>query len=210
MIVLKKLGNVVDTSKISYPNFINKCSGMDAIDANLPTLLIGYSFAKGIYPMINVLERRIGKSLYWTFSRKERRGINEVDLSSFYSGLFRNEVRRIPYFYLNLVCYTKEQLKKFGSFLRDDRCKICYHDTGNRSIFVYMENRVLGISENDLEYIGAPINKTLELMKNNPSNHFVKFPYLSGDSLSSNIRMFLNLNSYIIPALYWDDSEIAG
>ena len=63
MIVLKKLGNVVDTSKISYPNFINKCSGMDAIDANLPTLLIGYSFAKGIYPTINVLERRIGKSL---------------------------------------------------------------------------------------------------------------------------------------------------
>ena len=175
---------------------------MSDIDPTLPTMLIGWENVKNEYPDTDILGRVIKEdSLYWTFSRLERRNYYKKDLANFYSYLFERQAKRTSYRYLPILTYNAEEMKRFGAYLRSPRPKIYYYNTPNRCYFIYGGGTfVFGVSVNDLEYLGMRKEQMDGTLKKNPYVRRVIFP--QDETIPFESRTDLYKNAFIVPTLY--------
>ena len=81
---MKTLGYIVTEKKLSgVYGFVKQVSDVSDADLTKPTLIVGWELAKQ-FDGYNILDRRLGDNLFWTFSRTENRSTLESDLMKFY------------------------------------------------------------------------------------------------------------------------------
>jgi hypothetical protein len=73
---MKYIGNIVTKSKIEVSSFFNVTSDFNSIDTNTPTLIIGWSYVKELFPEQDILNEKINDNVLWTFSKREKRYIH--------------------------------------------------------------------------------------------------------------------------------------
>jgi hypothetical protein len=106
-----KIGNIIYKDKINgYDNF-NYYNCLDDIDNDLPTIIIGWKVIKDKYPDYDILNRKITDSLYWTFTKNEKRDLYEEDLYYFSQYCYERLINDVVFVYIDPLMGKKNMLK---------------------------------------------------------------------------------------------------
>lgn len=148
--------DVVPTCEFSY-------------DSTTPSLIIGRTNAENLMGKDNIklLNKEIKKNLYWTFSKMEKRSQFEVDIETFYSNCFKSIIRNIVYVPINLYTCDVNTIKTLIKQVKNEENRIYINE---KTIFIPINNKIYGISMDEIEYIGVDPKKVLDLIEKNPKN----------------------------------------
>ena len=198
----KKLGNIVDTNENSvYDVMFNKVSSMGEIDPSLPTLIIGMETAMENIKDFSILNRLDG-DVWWTFSKRERRGEHSDDIKKFKQRVLTDYLSSVTYEYVNFTCYTLERVKKFIRYIKSSDDKLCFLTKESRFMFIYSKryNRVWGLSLSLCDYIGVDRKKIVGKIKSNTHNHIMNgvgfFDTDMRDMIGDNTHLILPALAY--------------
>lgn len=149
--------------------FFNVSNDFSSLNQDIPTLIVGWSDVKLLFPNQDILNSKISDTISWTFSKREKRYQYEKDVNIFINNVLNELNDKIKYRFFNFLLATQNKREKFISYVQSGNCSIYYN---SRFLYVYNINDsfTIGISLIDLEYIGiniADFIRTLTLNNNN-------------------------------------------
>lgn len=149
--------------------FFNVSNDFSGLNKDIPTLIVGWSDVKSLFPNQDILNSKISDTISWTFSKREKRHQYEKDVNIFINNVLNELNDKIRYRFFNFLLATQSKREKFISYVQSGNCSIYYN---SRFLYVYNINDsfTIGISLTDLEYIGintADFIRTLTLNNNN-------------------------------------------
>lgn len=202
----RKLGNIVDVNENNkYGTMFNRVSSYGDIIEGIPTLIIGMDTAKEVLPNFSILNRLNG-DVWWTFSKRERRGDNIEDIRKFKEKVLKRHLSKVKYEYVNFACYPLGKLKKFIRYLNGNDKKLCLLTKDSRFVFIYSEryNTVWGLSLSLCDYIGICRKKVVKRIRWNKNNRFMNgISFADGD-----IRKIIADDTHLIlPALSYFEEK---
>lgn len=166
-------------------------------DDNIPTLLIGKKDIVDYGFNISQLNREIDKNLYWTYSKVEKRNEYENDLNIFYKNIFSNLFKRVKYRGICLYKLTYNECKNLLNIIRDEKINKCIYIKNNH-IYLYYNNNVLGISIDEINYMGFNLSKVIDKLVSAKKCEIIT----SNSFIKNEIKPFIVNKNFIIPYLY--------
>lgn len=158
-----KVANIVSRDKINVSVDINVVQSMDEIIHGLPTLLVGWDFVKKNYPEYNIIDRKLGPNLYWTFKKTEKREIHEEDIFFFTENAYKHLIHNVQYIFIDPILFKRSKIKKI--LRKIDGIDKLYAYTHGNMIYLFGDNLIFGIDIKLIEYIGLNTNKMLNKIK---------------------------------------------
>ena len=167
------LGRIItDSPNITTYFYIDKTKDTSCIDNSIPTLIVGKKLAESIYgkDKIHILDRKIDKNIYWTYSRTEKRSECERDVVDFNNRITYTILRKLKYSFLSVYTSQLYLLKRLIKFVRYDKTYKIFLVTSNH-VYMYAQSDVIvGISLRELELKSISTDKIINLIKSNPHN----------------------------------------
>lgn len=199
-------GRVITKSKTLPVSKFIEITQEAVIDENIPTLIIGKKSAERICGKenIRVLDKKIGENLYWTYSKNERRVDFERDVSEFDSKVINSLGKGIEYVYFNIFTEPFSKSAKFIDYLYNGKRKKYFYRYRNH-LYIYIEgdNRVFGLSLEDVDYIGK--DKEAVVSKIRANNKNIWFENL--DFLDEKLSRWFSERRIMVPYIYFLDSQ---
>lgn len=163
------LGNIITKNKVDVSSFFNVSSDIESVDTNIPTLIIGWSEVKKIFPNQNILNNKITDTISWTFSKREKRYKYEMDLSNFIKSIIVKINDSINYKFFNYILSTQEKQKSFLNYVNSGGNSIYFN---SRFLYVYnpKDKNTIGVSLKDLSYIGVNVKDFIQSLNENNNN----------------------------------------
>ena len=157
---MKYIANVVSKSKTyRFVPWINVSNTLEDIDMSVPTLIIGTDVARSYLGSdINYINRKVSQNVSWTYKVTEKRSTNEEDVKNFKENVISFLKKKINFTNFNALIADINQVKSFLSFLEEK--DVCYV-VGEHNIYIAYDDNVIGISFDDLEYIGVKKDKII-------------------------------------------------
>lgn len=169
-----KIGNIVSVEKIDVSVDFNVVQSLDEIIQGLPTLIVGWSYVKKNYPDYDIIDRKLGDNLYWTFRKTEKRELHEEDIYNFKQMTYGYLIKDIDYVFIDPIQQNRKLIKKILKKIYSLEKKISYqHDN---MIYLYGENIVFGIDLTLLEFIGLDPSKITQMISRNTHVSLTKEP----------------------------------
>lgn len=194
---MKYIANIVTKHKVDAIDFFNVTSDFSSVDTTLPTLIVGWKEVKELFPEQDILESDITSNICWTFSKKEKRYKFEKDLVAFIEKAIKTIDTKVNYRFFNYILASQEKRNAFVSYLHKGGCSI-YHNS--RFLYIYnpKQQMTLGVSLQDLRYVGIKIPKFISLLNVLDNNIITdNINFLSQESLiliKDNIKAVPYLN----------------
>lgn len=164
---MEKLGYIVSKRKINdVRDYIGVVNDVKLADPNKPMLIIGFEVAKKYSSNFSILDKKLSDNVFWTFNKTESRDDYENDIKKFYKHVIEDAIKRIPYFYVNILTLKYQKVKKIYNFLFNS------YNTENK--YIYMSNgmvyllynaSILGFSLKIMKYCGIDIDKLINKLK---------------------------------------------
>ena len=193
------IANIVSRTRTTFNDkLFNITDDITSINPKLPTLVVGWGFAKEIYQdgTISILNKKIDKLTTWTFSRHEKRTEYEKDSKYFLESLIDGINRGVKYEYINVLTLTYEKTKKLMKFLSnlDVSCIYVYM---NSFIYIYSSSTkaVYGIDFNMIDYLNIDRKKIYKKLYN------LGEVFFSDDFVDDELKKHIKDNK-IIPYIY--------
>ena len=167
---MRTLGYIVVGKKLTnIEGFVEQVHSIEEADSTKPILIVGWDNAKQ-FEGYNILDRKLSEGVFWTFSRAENRYEFEKDLKKFYNYLFDNVTKYIIYDYINIYI-------------------------SSNMMYAVLDDKILGVSFQMLEYCGISRDKVLKRIKENKSDGIIY------DNSRDVIKLgrFLGNKKYAIP-----------
>jgi hypothetical protein len=178
------IANIVTKSKLNVGSFFNVTSNFKSIDDSKPTLIIGWSEVKELFPEQDILNSYINENISWTFSKREKRYKYEKDLEEFINKSVRNLNNIVNYRFFNFILASSEKRESFLNYVQNGNCSIYYN---SRFLYVFSsnDNMTFGISLNDLRYVGLDVKNFIKTLNSNNNNLIIdNLSFIEDDSLS--------------------------
>lgn len=159
-----KLANIVSNNKEDVSEEFNVVTSLDEIIQGLPTLIVGWDYVKANYPEYNMLERKLGDNLFWTFKKNEYREQHDEDIYNFSANTYKNLVKDIKYYFFDFISLNNVNIKKILKKLYNSELTSYHHQQPSKNIdmvYIYSEKIIYGIDLNQLEYMGFTKEKIL-------------------------------------------------
>lgn len=194
---MRYIANIVSKNKIVLSDFFHVTDTISAIDKNVPTLIIGWSLVKELFPEQDILNKKISENVTWTFSKREKRYQYERDIEEFVKVCVQKMGENVNYKFFNYLLASPEKRKSFLDFVNRGGCSIYYN---SRFLYVYNPNSkmTIGVSLTDLKYVGVKIKAFLEMLNLEGKNLITnKIDFIGEDSLfliKDNIKSVAYLN----------------
>lgn len=192
---MKYIGNIFTSVRLDNVDYYNVVDDKEKLIDGIPTLIIGWSSVKSLYPNADIMDWKIDNNTYWTFGKRERREKMELDIPKFKKLTRDCLTKKIRYMFFNILTEKNENKERLYNSLKDSDKKTVYIDENMVYILYDSKNKVIGISLRDIEYIGGNIDKLLSVIKSNDSIKFLDNSCISVKKLK---YLFKN-NLYIIP-----------
>ena len=194
---MKILGYIVSEKKIKGLDFcVKQVDNIGLADRSKPVLIVGWDKAKEQGDYTNILNKKLGDNLFWTFGKTESRSDFELDLSNFYNYIYNNIINNIKYININIFKIKYNKIKKILYYiLYSKEDKTIYINNG--MLYIPFKGDVIGVSLRIMEYCGIKEEKILKKLTSNPHNKIC-------DNTSKSILKLSNRlgnNKYIIPNL---------
>ena len=162
---MKTLGYIVTEKKLSgIYGFVKQVTDISDADLTKPTLIVGWELAKQ-FDGYDILDRKLGENLFWTFSRTENRSILESDINKFYEFIKKKTVSSCDYKFVSVFRLRFEKLKKLVCILNSSGKRNIYISSG--MVYVKYGDTVVGVSLTELEYCKIKPDKVLGRIENN-------------------------------------------
>jgi len=190
------IGNIITEMRLEgFENFFKTQNDLNDIDLSVPTLIVGWGLLKRLYPdrEFSILNKKIEDNLYWTFSRNEKRTEQEKDFLLFYDYILEDVFKKNNYFSLNIFKQRFSSIKKIINLIKSDK-KIYIYSYMGEMLYFYFDNAIMGISLNEIEYLGINSEKIYKLIKSGKNNHIFyddKFLPLNLKNKLLNKKMFI-------------------
>jgi hypothetical protein len=146
---------------------------------------------------VHVLDKKIGKNLYWTYTKLEKRNEFEKDLLMFNELVVSKLSNSVKYTFINIFCEPLARIKSIIGFIRNDSDKIFY--LTDRHIYLYYEGNVIGFSLDYTRYIGIKDDKIRSLIKEGKNNIILD----NDNFISYKMKMFIPSCNILVPYLYF-------
>ena len=160
------LANILTQTKFEGPEFLNIAKTKEELIEELPTLVIGWEFAKSQYTNINTINWKINDKTYWTFGNREKRDRNEHDVNKFIETIVLEYTKHVKYQFLNIFLLSDEEKRSLVN-----KIKMSKHGTfyiSDNVVYLNLEkDYVIGISLNDIDYSGCDRKKILAIIYRN-------------------------------------------
>lgn len=190
------LGYIVTNTKIkNIPNYIQVVSAINDDIVSKPCLIIGLNQAKSLIQNFNILQKKYGDYLFWTFKKTEKRIEYEKDINAFNLFLIREVIKNIPYCYVSIFKLKVSNVKNLLYLLKEN--KLSFYIT-DKTYFMLYQNKVYGFSKNDLEYISIKKEHVMKLIEKHHIIYENDIPY--------QYRIFFKKKPYIITYIYNNDA----
>jgi len=192
-----KIANVVIDANIKLNNKFNVVDSLDKIIEDKPTLVIGLDNAKKINIPLDFLDRKINNSLYWTFSKKEKRLFFEEDLYFFQKEVYNQLKEKNVYTFIDFILDPKESINDFLNYVKNKKNIITYKN--KNMLYLLFDFTIFGVDLEQLRYLGKDNTNTLTFFKNNSKvfledeNILIKY--------NNDLEMF-NFEVKYIPLIY--------
>lgn len=194
------IGNIlVPNNKYIVQPYYKKCLSLNDIDANTPTLIIGYNEAKANIQNFSIIKKDYkDQNLYWTYKKNEKKIDNETDTERFNKTCIDTYIKNKEYIFINVILLSYERTKRLISFIKNSDIKHFYIE-GNKFIYMHHKNKVYGFSLTTSDFYGLKTNAILKLIKSNKQNIILNdFKFLP-NSLKK------DLNFDIVKMMYFSD-----
>jgi hypothetical protein len=152
------IGNIVTKSKLEVSSFFNVTPDFHSIDTSIPTLIVGWSEVKQLFPNQDILNSKISDNIYWTFSKREKRYKYEQDITDFTTKVVNELNNKVKYCFFNYVLSTEDKRVRFINYVKSGNCSI-YYNTRFLYVFNSVDLKIIGVSLADLSYIGIDIEE---------------------------------------------------
>lgn len=192
------LANIYTKSKLDIEPFFNVVDDENKLIDGIPTLIIGWDSVKSLYGDINILDKKVKDNIYWTFGKRERRNVMEVDVQKFKRKAMSITCNNVKYKFFNILTAKNDKKKSFYLLLKDTRHKTIF--SFNNMLYIYIDgtDTVVSISLRDVDYIGGDVKKIFSTLYN---NKFVKVAN-DNDLKDTNAKLFFKDNIYLIPYIF--------
>ena len=202
---MKYIANIITKNKIEVSEFFNVATDLTSVDTSLPTLIVGWKDVKNYFPEQDILEYNITPTISWTFSKREKRYQYEKDINNFIERVIKNIDKVINYRFFNYMLSTDKKRNDFYNYINKGGNSIYYN-----SRFAYIYNPVdkltLGVSLQDLKYIGIDILTFVKEINLNNNNIIVDnlnfITQASFPLIKDNAKVLAYLNYLKNPDIY--------
>lgn len=151
------VGNIVSITKINVSDDFNVVKSMDNIIHGIPTLIIGFDIAVKHFPDLDVILRKAGDNIFWTFKKTEKREIFEEDLYNFIRFAYKSLTNSVTYFFIDPIQLSTKSIKKLLRKLYGLGNPVTYqHDD---MIYIYGDKIIFGLDLTLLDFIGIEMEK---------------------------------------------------
>lgn len=194
---MQYIANVLTKEKFDEKTYYNVVDDETKLIDGIPTLIVGWEWAKSLHPDASILNWKIDDNTYWTYGKRVRREANEGDIKRFKKMILERVVEKADYWFFNVLTATKEEKVKFNITLSDSRRKFVLISNDMAYIFFPETSETIGVSLYDIDYSGVGRERLLKTLKNNSATTIVS----ERDFVSFETREFINNKKYIIPYL---------
>lgn len=140
----------------------------------IPTILIGWSNVKSLYPESRISKKKLGTNLYWTFSESEDSSQQKKDLEKFIKRALREF---IPKDYRTFDCALDGDIFQEMDSIFDKEFTFCYFGS-NESLYVFGPKGFTGISLKSIDFTGFSSRLFLEKVVRDYNPTFFNFENL--------------------------------
>ena len=155
---MRYIGRIITSTKIEdVSEFIEVTPDSSSIinnETKVPTLIIGYKNAVKLCGSVKITDKKIGKNLYWTFSKRERRSDYIDDLGAFYEEVSRFATSCCKYEYIDPITWDAETKNRFANIISGIHRKVVYSTESMYYIYYPHDGKTYGISKGILKYLG--------------------------------------------------------
>jgi hypothetical protein len=128
-------------------------------------LIIGYSYAKELYPETNFLKNKINKNTWWIYSNDEKpTDANKLTiniLKEIIEEIIRNSEYKVVDPIINKI--EKEQIKRFLEIKN-----ITFYSRKGRMLFLYSKNQIFGFDIEVYKWMGWNLKEIIDFKKIKP------------------------------------------
>lgn len=163
------LGYILSEEKIDIDNFINLKTLSNEND--LPKIIVGREFSKKLNIKTSLLDKKISKNTFWTYTKKEKKSEHLEDIEKFKRFCIDNFLKKITYYYIDPFSLSYTQLKKIILKFKGNKFGLFYFNSN--MCYIFFDNILFGINWESMEYVGISKNKIIEWLK---SNNFSTLP----------------------------------
>lgn len=169
-----------------------------SIDYDIPTLIVGKEFAEEIFgkDKIKIIDKRIEKNVFWCFGKFERRDEYEKSLREFNDYVIKEIFKSVEYRFFSIFTRDLYDKKKLIIFLNNRYDKYIYIFEDH--IYINFNEKVLGLSLKEFEYVGIKKEKIIRKMYENKNNHIITNDYF----LPKKLKELIGNNRIVIPYLF--------
>lgn len=202
---MKYIGNIVTKNKVEVSEFFFVTEDINEVEKTIPTLIIGWSLVKELFPNQDILDSTIESNITWTFSKREKRYRYEADIVNFITTCTEHMMNNVNYRFFNYLVASPEKRKSFIQFVNRGGCYM-YHNA--RFIYIYSPNSkmTIGISLTDLKYVGIKIKSFLSMLNIEGNNSIINsLEFLTEESLpliKDNVKVVAYLHYLKNPNIY--------
>ena len=158
-----KIANIVSTINITVSDDFNVVTALDDTIQGLPTLIIGWDYIKKNFPDYDIIDRKLGNNIFWTFKPTEKRDLYQQDLYNFINNTYKNLLDKVKYYFIDPFILTRKQVIKIVRKILTSNDKISYlHDN---MMYIYFDNMIIGINLEMLEFMGLNTDKIVSKIK---------------------------------------------
>lgn len=187
------LGYIISEGKIDVENFINLNSLID-IDDELPRLIVGREFGKTLGLKPSILNKKMGKYSYWTYSPSEKKSEYTDDLELFKKTSIELFLSKVKYFYIDPFNLTLTQIKRLIGKVNEVTNGLVYYET--KMCYIFYDGMTYGINWDVMEYLGIGKQRLINYLKDK------NFKILLKDEIF-NKCMFETNNIKVLPYLHY-------
>lgn len=196
--LMKCIANILTDGLVDNDGLYNVVNDKENLIPGLPTLIIGFTKMRSLYPGASIIEWKITDDIYWTWGSRERRQAQEKDLIRFRKLAISRFIKSLKYVFLSVFTASKDTLDKFISSLSDERKKCIF--VAKDVVYIYYEgnNNIIGVSLVDMDYIGFDRKILFRALYAGKNNVFIK----KQDEIPFKLRNEFRNEVYVLPYLY--------
>jgi DNA polymerase elongation subunit (family B) len=197
---MRYIANILTKGKFDDIDIFNIVNNKDDLMVGIPTLVIGWEYAKGLYDGISILDWEIDRNTYWCYGNREKRQRYEESLKQFKDLVINRFIKTIKYVYHNVLIEANEDFTSLEFLLENyNNLKIYIN---NDMVYIFKDgdskNMVVhGFSLRDYDFLGVSRKYIFKKIYNSGAmiiDDHNKIPW--------ELKSCLNNRNYVIPCLF--------
>lgn len=196
---MKCIANIITDGFFENNGLYNVIKDKEALIKGIPTLVIGWTKTKALYPNANIIEWKISDNLYWTWGNRERRDRHEMDIERFKNIAIKQFIKPIKYTFLSVLTASDNTFNKFMSSISNEQKKTIYIENDMVYICYNGNPNIIGTYLLDFDYIGYDKKLFFSKMFANHNNIIIK----NGQDIPFKLKILFKNNLYVIPYLFF-------